>query len=180
MGYKIQLYFTFSEIYWLANMKDNYMKALTIIGRVYAERLDKSGNAELGHFIRVSENLDTSDEKITGLLHDIVEDGYLTFGDLIKVGFPPHIIKALRVLARDKSVYPNYEDYVTSVLESNDELAIRVKYVDMQDNSSDKRLVLLEESIRKKMISKYHSQLPRLKAKIEELNGKQKLERKYV
>lgn len=180
MGYKLQLYFTFSEIYWLANIKDQYIKALTIIGRVYAERLDKSGNAELGHFIRVSENLDTIDEKVTGLLHDVVEDGYLTFSDLIIVGFPLHIIKALKVLARDKSLYPNYEDYITSVLESNDELAIRVKYVDMQDNSSEKRLVLLEESVRNKMTKKYDSQLPRLRTKVEELNGSQKLERKYV
>ena len=164
------MYFNHCEIIRLYSITDLYIRALAIIGRVYAESVDKSGHAIAGHFIRVSEYFIDEDTRIIGLLHDIVEDKKLTFKDLIMLGFSLDIINALKILTRSKEIYPNYVDYITSVLESDNELAIRVKYADMLDNSSFYRLNLLEESIKIRLTKKYENQLPRLKEKIMELN----------
>lgn len=174
---KISSYFNESELEILNGMSDKYAMAIAIIGRVYAEKEDKSKNSMAGHFVRVSEMLETEDEKICGLLHDIVEDEMVTYKDLFYLGIAPHIIDALKLLNHDKNVYPNYEDYITSILESSNELAIRVKYADMLDNTSEKRLNMLEESTKLKLKNKYRFQLPRLKEKVEELNKKINLKR---
>ena len=52
----------------------------------------------------------------------------------------------------------------------------------MSDNNSEKRLNMLEESIKLKLKNKYRFQLPRLREKVEELdrNDNIKRERKYV
>ena len=177
---KVDFFFTENELERLKGISDLFLKALAIIGRVYAERLDKSGNAELGHFIRVSDQFESLDEKVTGLLHDIVEDKMITFEDLIRVGIPMHIIEALKILTRDKSVFPNYADYITSILDSNNELAIQIKYADMLDNSSEQRLNLLDESVKIRLAAKYKNQLPRLEMKINEMNNNLVRERKCV
>jgi (p)ppGpp synthase/HD superfamily hydrolase len=159
---KLTHYFTNKELEIVKRMPDNYVKALELVYRIYNEDLDKSGKTQIGHFGRVSDSLETEDEKITGLLHDIVEDGYLTLNDLLAVGIPPHIVAAISILTRDKTIHREYKDYVTSILKSNNELAIRVKYADMLDNSSPERLDLLEEKTKKRLENKYKKQLPRL------------------
>ncbi len=174
---KINSFFTEKELNFLTGVPYMFVKALAIIGRVYAECKDKSGYTSAGHFVRVSDNFLEEDLKVVGLLHDIVEDGYITFNDLRRIGFPDYIIEALVILARDKKVYPNYEDYVTSVIDSNNILAIRVKYADMLDNSSVKRLELLEDNIKIRLANKYRKQLPRLEAKLARMKENKVLER---
>jgi (p)ppGpp synthase/HD superfamily hydrolase len=178
---KINKYFSETELKYLEKLPDNYVKALEIIHRVYKDKKDMSGNPEVGHFIRVSEMLETEDEEITGLLHDIVEDGYISLFDLLKIGFPEYIVDAVAIVSRNKLKYKNYVDYITSILESNNKLAIRVKYADMLDNSSCNRLDLLEESTRIRLKTKYEKQLPRIEEKLGELNlTKQIRERKII
>ena len=50
----------------------------------------------LGHVMRVMQSGKTIDEKIVGVLHDIVEDTTWTFDALLAEGFPAHIVDALR------------------------------------------------------------------------------------
>ena len=74
--------FTEEEIQFIANMPDDYVKAITVVGRIYAERKDQSGNPESRHLRAVSDALETYEGKVAGFLHDVVEDGYLTLGSL--------------------------------------------------------------------------------------------------
>ena len=148
--------------------KDLYTGVLSIIGRVYRERYDKSGNPESWHLIYTSEYLQTEAEKITALLHDIVEDDYLTFDALI-------------LLRHDKSVFPEYEDYITNILESNNLLAIRVKYADMRNNLSQERVGKLEEQIRVRLKQKWCPQIIRIENKLNELeNNDLQRKRRYI
>lgn len=178
---KIRTYFSETDLNKLVVIEDDWVRALALICRIYCDKLDISGNPEAGHFVRTSERLETEEEKVTGLLHDIVEDGYVTFEDLLLLGFSTTIVETIKLLTRDKVKYPVYDDYITSILESDNELAIRVKYADMSDNASPIRISLLKEPRKSKAINKYSKQLPRLEAKLMEFDKKcYKLERKCV
>lgn len=188
---KINLFFTYEELTEtqarlesgfcpLKSIPDDYTKAIAIIGRVYAEKLDKSGNIALGHFIRVSDCLDTDDEKVVGLLHDVVEDKYITLNDLKNLGFSQEVIDAVAILTRDKEIYPEYEDYITSIIESKNYIALKVKLFDMLDNKSPYRINDLNEEKKKKALNKYKNQLPRVVIAIKELEEEQNLKRKRI
>lgn len=167
---KLNLFFSADELELIKTM-DEYHRALTIIGRVYAEKLDKSGNAELGHFIRVSDSLDTIEEKTVGLLHDIVEDGYIDLSDLSYLGFHnDDILTAISILCRDKQKFPYYHDYISSILESENIIAIKTKYYDMLDNISPGRVDLLPYAKKIKALAKYAEELPRLEETMRSLN----------
>lgn len=180
--YKILNYFSKNEIKYIRSLQDNYIKALVIISRTYRDKNryyykpDISGNPEIGHFIRVSDSfrnapigaLVVHDEniilkgEIVGLLHDVVEDGLLTFDDLNFLNFPDDIISSVKILYNDKTIYSYYDDYITNILDSSDDTAKWTKYYDMLDNSSKKRIELLKEEKREKLTKKYNAQLPRI------------------
>lgn len=178
-GYKINLYFSNYEILKIKELPA-YYRALALIGRIYKEEKDRSGNPTIGHFIRVSEFFPEETDKIIGLLHDVVEDGYLTFDDLLFLDFSEEIIDTLIILTRDKLVFPEYEDYITNIIESNNVRAIRIKYGDMFDNSSPIRISKLDKELGLRLSKKYETQLPRLEEKLQELNEFTILERKLA
>ena len=85
----------------------------------------------------------TIDEKIVGVLHDLVEDTEWTFEDLTQQGFPEHIINALRCVTKQSEDEP-YNDFINR-LKSNP-LAVAVKINDLTDNMDIKRLNEITES----------------------------------
>lgn len=159
---RITKYFTLQELNRMASWDKemDFNKALAIVGRVYAEKLDKSGNVELCHFINVSNSGTSDDASIVGLLHDVVEDGYIDLRDLFFLGFSSDIIEAVRIVSRDKNRYPTYEEYIYSVVDSNNILAIETKLNDIKDNISPRRIMDLPKQKQEKAIKKYTWALP--------------------
>ncbi len=157
----IKKYFSTDDLKKLYQISDLELRALSIVGRVYAEHLDLSGNAETGHFVRIAKQMTSPIGCVVALLHDIVEDGYLTFWDLFGL-FPISVISSLQILCRDKEKYPYYVDYVASVLHSNDIIAIEVKLHDIGDNLSPRRILELAEEKQKKLLKKYCEALPKV------------------
>lgn len=155
----LKKYFSTNDLKKLYQIPDLELRALSIVGRVYAEHLDLSGNAETGHFIRIAEQINSPLGRVVALLHDIVEDGYLTLWDLLGL-FPMSVISSLQILCRDKEKYPHYVDYVASVLHSNDIIAIEVKLHDIGDNLSPRRILELDTKKQKKLYKKYCETLP--------------------
>lgn len=176
---KILNFFTVEELNRLKSFpKDcEFAKAMAIVGRVYAERLDLSGNAEACHFINVSNRASTVEGKIVGLLHDVVEDGHLDFGDLLLLGFSPYIVNTLQILCHDKKKYPKYEDYITSIIESGNLLALEIKLYDISDNLSPRRIMSLPKERQEKAYKKWCAALPRIATAYEELSKEQNRER---
>lgn len=164
---KLNTYFTEEELNQLIAMDDLPKKALIIIRKVYQDKKDLSGNPECWHFIAVGDAFEDEERKTVGYLHDIVEDGYITFKDLLLVGFPVPIVNTLRILNYDKSVFKSYEEYITNIIDSNDIKALDVKNADMLHNLS--RMSALEESERIHRENKYHKQRPRIVEKIGEI-----------
>lgn len=113
---------------------------------------DKGGNDYILHPLRVMRDVDSIDEKIVAILHDVVEDTNYTFGDLKNEGIPQNCIDALVLLTHDKNT--SYEDYIKQI--KTNELAKAVKLADLKDNSDISRLktVMEKDKIRLKKYQK--------------------------
>lgn len=173
---KILRYFKVEELEFLKTLPSE-LKAMAIVGRVYAEGKDLCGNPETYHFSDVSDHATTIDAKVVGWLHDIVEDEYIDLRDLLLLGFSPFIVNTIRLLSRDKRKYPKYEEYITSILESGNPVAIEVKFLDMTNNMSPKRLFYLKDKRQEKAIRKYVHEWLRV-AKVYEETKPKEIQRK--
>ena len=105
-------------------------------------QLDKSGKEYIGHPLRVMEMGKTQEEKIVGVLHDVVEDTPWTFEMLEAEGFGPEIIAALRCVTKT-SENENYDDFIERV--KKNPLAVAVKINDLTDNMDIRRLPYLSD-----------------------------------
>lgn len=116
-------------------------KAIKIMLDVHSEQKDKSGEPYILHPLRVMEQMDTEEERITAVLHDVLEDSYYQLTDLEKLGFSETVINNLKILTRSKD--QAYEGYITGVKKSP--AAAKIKIADLKDNLNVKRLKQLNE-----------------------------------
>lgn len=130
---------------------DNTRKAMMIAFNAHRYQQDKSGVPYIYHPIHLAEQMDTEEECIVALLHDVVEDADVTFEYLEKEGFSDNVIEALKLLTHDKSV--DYFEYVRK-LKSNP-IAKKVKEKDLEHNSDQTRIVNPTEEDYKRW-EKYH------------------------
>jgi (p)ppGpp synthase/HD superfamily hydrolase len=66
----------------------------------------------------------TENEKIVGILHDVIQDTNWTFEDLEKEGFSKEVIDALKCVTKT-SEDEDYEEFITRV--KINPLAVKVK-----------------------------------------------------
>ena len=108
-------------------------RAIEIAASAHAGQVDKSGKPYILHPLRVMMNFcDDKDEaaQICAVLHDVVEDTYVTLDDLHAEGFSDDIITALDCLTKRNG--ENYDDFICRIL--TNQLASKVKYGDLADN----------------------------------------------
>ena len=117
-------------------------RAVEIAVEAHAGQLDKAGNEYIGHPFRVMEMGKTEDEKIVGVLHDVVEDTPWTFDMLQAEGFSSQVIAALRCLTK-VTENENYDDFIERVRKNP--LAAAVKINDLTDNMDIRRLPYLSD-----------------------------------
>ena len=106
----------------------------------------------IGHIMRVMNAGKTIDEKIVGVLHDIVEDTEWSFDALLKEGFPIYIVDAVKCVTRLTNDEP-YEDFIRRIKENS--LATAVKINDLTDNMDIRRLKEISDKDVKRL-KKYH------------------------
>lgn len=107
-------------------------RAIEIVSHAFAEDLDLDGNPQLLHMTAVSSAGQTDDERLVGMLHDLVEDTDWTFDKLLSDGFPERIVDTLRLLTHDKQT--PYMDYINNICESGNKVALAVKTYDLNHN----------------------------------------------
>jgi len=107
-------------------------RAIEIVGKEFSGDLDLDGNPELLHLTAVSAAGKNDDERLAGMLHDLIEEKDWTFGDLLNDGFPARIVDTLRLLTHDKQI--PYMDYVRNICESGNEVALAVKINELNHN----------------------------------------------
>ena len=116
-------------------------RAIEIAVAAHDGQLDKAGMEYIGHPMRVMAAGSSVDEKIVGVLHDVVEDSAWTFEQLAAEGFAPHIIEAVRCLTKLEG--ESYDKFIARV--KCNALATAVKLNDLTDNMDIRRLPYLSD-----------------------------------
>lgn len=134
-------------------------RAIQIATEAHRGQVDKAGNDYILHPLRVMELGNSLEEKVVGILHDVVEDTDWTFERLADEGFSPIVLDALRCVTKLSENEPY--DQLISRVQANP-IAIAVKLNDLSDNMDIRRLKTLTEKdfIR---LQKYHKAYWRLK-----------------
>jgi len=114
----------------------NLQRAIEIAIEAHKGQTDKAGKPYILHIFQVMAKGRSEDEKITALLHDIVEDSAWTLEKLEAEGFSHKIIEALDCLTKREG--ESYEEFIERV--KSNPLAIKVKINDLEDNMDIRRL----------------------------------------
>jgi (p)ppGpp synthase/HD superfamily hydrolase len=112
-----------------------YKTALIIATTAHAGQVDKAGVDYILHPIAVADGVYSETAKVVALLHDVLEDTPMPLGKLVDFGLTPTELKALLLVTHDKTVM-TYFEYVRTVAESGNEIALEVKLADIYHNLS--------------------------------------------
>lgn len=113
---------------------------MVIAYEAHKNQVDKSGVPYIYHPIHVAEQMDTENECIIALLHDVVEDTNVTFKQLEEV-FSKEIIDILKLLTREENI--EYDEYIKRI--KNNSIACKVKIADLTHNLDKTRLDFVTE-----------------------------------
>jgi len=133
-------------------------KAIQIAIEAHQGQTDRAGASYILHLIRVMNAGQTKNEKICGILHDLVEDTPWTFEALRKEGFSEEVISALVCVTKQ----PNepYTQFIERIKKNS--LAVKVKLNDLKDNMDITRLTFITEEDTQRLnkyLKAYHSLL---------------------
>lgn len=117
-------------------------RAIEIATEAHRGQLDKAGCDYIEHPLRVMAAGKSLDEKIVGVLHDVVEDTNWTFEGLAAEGFSAEVIEALRCVTKLSDSEP-YDKFIARV--KRNPLAVAVKLNDLSDNMDIRRLPYLSD-----------------------------------
>ena len=129
----------------------NLERAIEIAVSAHKGVKDKGGNPYILHPLRVMLSLNSEEEKIVGVLHDVVEDAEdWTFEKLQDEGFSTQILEGLQSVTKT-SEDENYDEFVQRALANT--IGRQVKIADIKDNLDVTRLDILTEKDVKRLQS---------------------------
>jgi len=118
------------------NLKQQLNRAIEIAVSAHEGQLDtNNGRPYIEHPFRVMSAGQTLQEKIVGVLHDVVEDTPWTLEQLTEEGFSKDVIDGIDAMTRRDN--ESYDDYLLRV--QDNPLATRVKLNDLTDNMDIRR-----------------------------------------
>jgi (p)ppGpp synthase/HD superfamily hydrolase len=111
---------------------------------------DRAGQLYIGHVARVTARMTEDADRIVALLHDTVEDTDVTL-ERIRETFGDSTARSVDCLTHrpEESV----ESYMARV--NTDACARRVKQADLDDNADPRRLLMLDDKTRDRLLQKY-------------------------
>lgn len=114
----------------------NFETALRIATAAHAGQTDRGGEPYIMHCLRVAMQVDSQDEKIVAVLHDVLEDTEIEPDDLVREGIKPRQLAALHAVTKRDA--ESYDLYLRRV--ADNPLARVVKMADLEDNLDLTRL----------------------------------------
>ena len=120
-----------------ASGQSELSRALALAGLAHAEQVDKSGKAYILHPVRVMLRCQPHGDiaQIVGVLHDVVEDTWVTLEHLRALGFSEEVVAAVDAISHREG--EKYFDYIERC--SSNHTAALVKLADLEDNSDPVR-----------------------------------------
>lgn len=129
-------------------------RAEAIARVLHRGQADKSGDDYIEHPRRVASRFDPFNEPVehaAAWLHDTIEDCEILPEDLRDAGIPAQVVSAVILLTRMPGV--PLESYYRSI--RHDEVALRVKLADIDDNTDPSRTAKLDPATRERLATKY-------------------------
>lgn len=113
-------------------------KSIIIATKAHSGQFDKGGSPYILHPLRVMLSLDNDEDRIVGILHDVLEDTSVTLNYLVNNGFlgETKILEALDSITRKSN--ESYKDFILRV--KINPIALRVKLADLKDNMNISRI----------------------------------------
>lgn len=113
-------------------------KSIIIATKAHSGQFDKGGSPYILHPLRVMLSLDNDEDRIVGILHDVLEDTSITLQHLEDNGFlgEIEILDALVSITRKSN--ESYKDFILRV--KLNPIALRVKLADLRDNMDISRI----------------------------------------
>ncbi len=133
----------------------NVDEARRLATEAHRSQLDKSGAPYIGHPLRVAKRLDSVDEQVVALLHDVLEDTPVTVDDLAAAGATEAQLRALELLCHA----PGVDDLTYWRSVRSDPLALIVKIADIADNTDPARVARLDARTAERLAAKYRNAL---------------------
>lgn len=135
-------------------------RAIALAAEVHLGQLDKARQPYILHPLRLMMRLETQEERIVAVLHDVIEDCGVEFETLRSMGFSETVLEALDCLTHRPE--ESYDDYIARI--AHQPLARRVKIIDLEDNMDVRRLPqpLIEPDWAR--LQKYHRIWARLRS----------------
>jgi len=143
-------------------------RAIQIAVEAHQGQKDKAGAPYILHPLRVMLRMETEEQMMAAVLHDVVEDSSWTLTDLRQEGFPEQVIEAVDYLSRRDS--ETYDEFIDRIKGSS--LAIRVKLADLEDNMDLKRVKKVTDKEKERMM-KYHAAWCNLKGVLPNQNKRE-------
>jgi (p)ppGpp synthase/HD superfamily hydrolase len=134
-------------------------KAIKIAVEAHAGQVDKAGQPYILHPLRCMLKVETDIQRISAVLHDVVEDTNWTIEALQVEGFAVEVLTTVDCLSRRED--ESYDAFIERVGENKN--AIAVKIADLEDNMDVTRLTSITEKDRKRL-DKYVQTWRKLKA----------------
>src|SRR4249919_1931207 len=106
-------------------------RAIGIAAKEHEGQTDKAGAPYILHPLRMMLRLSTADERITAVLHDVVEDCGVSLDALRTQGFSETVIQAIDSVTKRRG--ESYEAFVLRA--AAHPIGRRVKLADLEDNS---------------------------------------------
>lgn len=122
-----------------------YEHALAIATAAHFGQVDKGGKPYIEHCIRVASQMDTEEEKVVAVLHDVFEDCDYRWRGVIENILGDELCEQLEHLNRSNGEYTRYIWRV-----SKHTLATKVKIADLLDNLSPERAANIPDSLRER------------------------------
>lgn len=118
------------------NLKEQLNRAIEIAISAHEGQLDThNGRPYIEHPFRVMNAGYTLQEKIVGILHDVVEDTPWTLEQLTEEGFSNEIVDGVDAMSRRDN--ESYDEYILRL--QDNPIAVRVKLNDLTDNMDIRR-----------------------------------------
>ena len=112
------------------------------------------------------------EEKIIGLLHDLLEDTKVTIEELKEMGFSSFVLETLKLLTRNKAY--SYDEYIDQIINSHNESALYIKKIDLEHNMDFTRCPNLDEATREKLQKKYTQNYSKICAALKKVSKESK------
>lgn len=126
-------------------------KSLKIALIAHEGQKDKAGSPYILHPLRLMQKMHNELEMAVALLHDVLEDSHVTPEKLKKEGIPEEVIDVLLCLT--KKTNETYEEFIERA--SKNEIAVKVKKADLEDNINILRLKEVKDKDIQRL-KKYH------------------------